>query len=245
MNPEGLTPEDRLTALEQGQQRIQEALDTLNRRLSSGDSLPPHFHKVDRVSQRDVQGGFDQNTTAPTYIEEEGRIAFQIADTSTTTVLRYLYAKLDRNWYGIPLYASATPPMGSAFQYNSGTVVAIASANTDTQVTGFTSGTLSGMSFASNQFTIALAGKYLAIWSASFSSGTANQNFEFGYMVNTTLQTKTVAHTKVTTASDKKSCSGQGILTLAVGDTVKLVVRNEDSAADPTIDHAQMTLIKI
>ena len=124
--------------------------------------------------------------------------------------------------------------------------VVVASANVHYSVTSsMTTGSLNGMTFQNNsELLISKAGKYLVTWSLALLAGN-NDHIEGAVMVNSTQQINTVNSAHTPGSGDQVGVSGTGILTLAVGDIVRLCVENEIDADDIVIHTANLTLIQI
>ena len=138
------------------------------------------------------------------------------------------------------------PPIyGSMYQEGLSTVISIATMNVDYDITGMGTGILKGMTFQNaKELLISSAGTYSAIFHVSFSDS-GSVHYEMAIMVNSTRDDKSVSHKTTVNSSDLATNAGASILTLAVGDIVKLVVRNSTNSNDPTISHAHLMLMKI
>jgi hypothetical protein len=90
------------------------------------------------------------------------------------------------------------------------------------------------------------AGRYVGIWSISFSASSANQEFEAGFWLNgENIEIGGWAQRKINTASDVGSFSANGIANLRKGDVVSLAIANLTSTANMIINHASFTLNRI
>jgi len=111
---------------------------------------------------------------------------------------------------------------------------------------GFTAGANLNVTFQnSSELKVTKAGKYHAQWSLSTEIGTANQDTEYGLSLNGAVQNNTVAHLHFQNINSELCASSGGILTLAVNDVVKFVLRNRSTANNIKMEHASLTLVRI
>lgn len=74
-------------------QRHNIVIETLDITPIKEAQLPPHFHKTDRISIRDLRDGFNVLTSTPTQVAEEGKCVLY------TTGGAYRVAfKVDQGW---------------------------------------------------------------------------------------------------------------------------------------------------
>lgn len=131
---------------------------------------------------------------------------------------------------------------GSMYQFNLGTVIAIASAGTYYTVTGMVTGLVKGFAFAASQLTCTKAGTYYINYFLSFSNMSGNLT-KTAIRNNNSVQESTVSRTLPGTAQD--FLSGGGIVTVVVGDVIELAISNETDADDPTVDYASVVIARI
>ncbi len=88
-----MTPEQ-LQQLSEEMMEIRQLAERALAAASAVKELPPHFHRVDRINQRDIAGGFTTMSATPTQVAEEGSLVFY------TTGGTYRGAvKLNQTWY--------------------------------------------------------------------------------------------------------------------------------------------------
>jgi len=137
---------------------------------------------------------------------------------------------------------------GNMYAYQAAITVTVAAADTWYEVTsGLTDGGQSdGVVFQnSHELKVNYGGKFLAVWSLSFSTASANQELMGGIGVNGTINTASVGESVDSTANDAMTTSGNIILNLSAGDLVSFFVHNETLSTDIVIEHATLTLIRI
>lgn len=111
---------------------------------------------------------------------------------------------------------------------------------------GLTGGLCNGFTFQNARELLAqVAGRYAATWSMSLSNSASDQTIEGLVMVNATGQERTSNATRAKENGVVYSVGGGGILTLRPGDVVKLAVENENAASTITVNHANLTLVRI
>lgn len=147
-------------------------------------------------------------------------------------------------WVDVDPNTLITRAWGSMYQDDVATVITVSATDTDYIITGMSQGVLNGTTFDNGQeLTITIAGVYKIDWSVSFRCASANQEIEGAVGVNGVREPATSSHQKVLTGSDDVTIGGTGLLNLAVSDLVQIVIRNETSAANVTIDHANLSLV--
>lgn len=135
---------------------------------------------------------------------------------------------------------------GSMYCHDAATVITVAATNTDYIVTGMSGGAESGCTFQTGREIKAVyAGKYLVTWSTSVKIGVSGQEVEAAVAINGVRQNNTSAHMTDANANQDSCMGGTGIITLAVNDLVQLVLRNETATNNVTVDHANLTLLRL
>ena len=89
------------------------------------------------------------------------------------------------------------------------------------------------------------AGSYSVFWSASATSATNNETFDFEIRKNATTVVGTKTRRKFGTATDFGSFSGLGIVDITNGDKISFALSNEDSSANITIRNLTIVLIRL
>lgn len=147
-------------------------------------------------------------------------------------------------WGGSEWLAGGIRSWGSMYQDDVATVITVSATNTDYIVTGMSQGVLNGMTLDNGrELTIVTPGVYKVDWSISIRCASANQEIEGAVGVNGTREPATSAHVKILTGSDDINMGGTGLLELSGSDLVQIVVRNETSTANITVDHANLSLV--
>jgi len=133
---------------------------------------------------------------------------------------------------------------GSIYQDDASTTITVGAINTDYIVTGMTAGVLGSMTLAETQeLVIEIAGVYKADWSLSNTTASANQEIEGAVGLNDARIASTSAHRKSLVGADTINMGGTGLLELDIGDLVQVVVRNETSASNIVVEHANLSLV--
>lgn len=121
--------------------------------------------------------------------------------------------------------------------------------NTPTTVACFDSTTngqlMSGFTYTTSSLTAKVAGKYLARWTTSFGSSTSNNKHHFWLAVSGVEEFNTESHCKPVNSTDVITCTGSGILTLAINNVVTLVVMDETAGETFTVFSANVNLQRI
>lgn len=73
-------------------------INKVGKEVGNRDFLPPHQHKTDRISIKDLIGGFPVVNSTPTSVAEEG--TFRIYESGST---HRLYIKVDQTWRWVAL----------------------------------------------------------------------------------------------------------------------------------------------
>lgn len=145
--------------------------------------------------------------------------------------------------------AAAFADRAYATMYNNDNPVTINVATTGTiyKVTNMASGNkVVGFEFSApnDELTCKSKGTYLAIWSLSLY-GAQGRDIEGIIGVNGAEQEDTGNHADMPQANARTSVGGQGLVQLAHDDTVQLYIHSHDTTGNITIEHANVTLVKI
>ncbi len=133
---------------------------------------------------------------------------------------------------------------GAMFQNNASTLITILATSTFVEIDGMSSGSLNGFTFQNgSELKTSQAGKYKVDWSITFTNGNI-VTFEGGVLVNGTVVNQTIASRQLG-ANDVGNMSGTGIVTLAVDDLLELGIANITNLNDPTIESANISLIRV
>ena len=89
------------------------------------------------------------------------------------------------------------------------------------------------------------AGEYLVTWSASATTATNNETFDYSICIGATPAAGTQVRRKFGTAADYGSMSGTAILTIADGDPVSFILHNDDSSGNTTIRNLTLVLDRL
>jgi len=150
-----------------------------------------------------------------------------------------MYFYYNSQWYpigGRGLYASA-------YTHNVSATLTLSVADTDRTIPGLTSGPAHNIVWTDNErFVVSVSALYVVKYSVSFSGAVANDEFETGVVVGSTLKENTTAHRKIGAAFDVGNMGGTGIVTAAAGDSIALVIRNHSNANDAVIEHVNFTI---
>jgi hypothetical protein len=168
-----------------------------------------------------------------------------LSDVSTTAEATgdVLY-KSAGDWIPIDPVSLIPKAWGSMYQDDTGTTITVSSASVDYIVTGMSEGILNGTTFQNGkELKITREGIYQVVWSVSYTTAGANQEIEGAVGVNGTRNPQTSAHKKITTATDTVSIGGTGLLLLIVDDLVQILLRNETSTTNISIEHANLSLV--
>lgn len=86
------------------------------------------------------------------------------------------------------------------------------------------------------------AGTYVINWGMSITSSNNNENISGAAMINNTEVHTSEGSAQCINFSKPVHVSGSGIVSLIVGDLVRLCVQNEDAAHNVTVYHANLTI---
>ncbi len=118
-------------------------------------------------------------------------------------------------------------------------------------------GKVHNCTFADPEITVTNAGTYLISYTLSAHIDAANQEVEFGIMIDSNatdgpahgaagVQNEGRSHVKFLVAGDKKHVSGVAFIQLAASKTVSIGAMNETSAADDvTVAHGKLTVTQV
>lgn len=135
---------------------------------------------------------------------------------------------------------------GSKYQHDTSTLITINTIGVAERVGGFTIGTLKNMlNVSDHSIKVVNPGFYLITWQISFTSAAANQEIEGGVGIAGFFNTQATAHRKIGTGTDTGSMSGTCILNLSQNTEISLMVLNETSTNNITIEHANFTCAQI
>jgi hypothetical protein len=157
--------------------------------------------------------------------------------------------RMNREIQNFKLFEVSRPPIyGSMYGDDISVSVVISVAGNYYPVnSGISGGACSHMVFQNaREIKCQIAGKYKADRSLTVKivSG-ANSHIEGAVMINSTEQLNTVNTTHLQNSNDEQSVGGTGIITLAVGDVVKLCIENETDTSNVIVDHVNMTLVRL
>lgn len=140
------------------------------------------------------------------------------------------------------------PAYGSMWANNISQTVVIAVANTYYAVNaGLTAGLMTiAFNFVNNStLQCETLGTYLVNYATSLNCAFVNQDIEAGVMINSVIQPNTTNHHSTSAVSKDIMVAGTGIIELEEGDLVQLAVNNNTAIHDITVEHMNMTLVKI
>ena len=143
--------------------------------------------------------------------------------------------------------ALADRAYGNLYQDNASTLISIASSGVNYIVTGFTACPhLRGLSSSgTSAMTCNNPGLYYITWNLSFKAQSNNQGIEGSIGINQVRQSEGAAHIVPTTANQELEIAGSGCLRMARNDYIHLFVKNHDGTGDVTVEHANLTIVKI
>lgn len=144
---------------------------------------------------------------------------------------------------------SLGPCHGSMYQYELGTIITISASGTYYPITTMTAGLLKGITFASDQLTVAkgASGRYKVEIEVSLEragGGGGSALYEIALLVNSTVHQPSAAHASCNGALHS-NIHGSGFVDLAVGDVLELGINNHTSTTNADIEHASLTLLRI
>lgn len=136
---------------------------------------------------------------------------------------------------------------GSMYNNDAPVTINVATTGTMYQVTNMTAGTyLEGFTFAAadDELTCKSPGAYLVVWSMSMY-GAQGRDIEGLIGIDDAAQGETGCHSDMPIANARTSIGGQGIIRLNRGSTVQLLLHSHDTTGNITVEHANVTLLKI
>lgn len=151
-------------------------------------------------------------------------------------------------WTKINFDSSAIQSFGEAYIDDGSTTATTTTTHVAVPVTsGLTVGSCRNFTFQNNsELRCDRGGIYHATWSMSLRSNVGDNTIEGKLMVNAAAMDNTGNATRAKENGVDYSVSGNGILTLALNDIVRLAVETEMIAATTiTINHATLTLVQI
>lgn len=92
---------------------------------------------------------------------------------------------------------------------------------------------------------IGSAGQYLMLWSASATSASNNETFDFAIHVGAIHQDSTNSRRKFGTAGDVGNMFGTSLITIADGDKVSFMITNNDSAGNITLRNLTLIVTRL
>lgn len=118
--------------------------------------------------------------------------------------------------------------------------------NVWSEIGNFTTGNLSGWTFSSSALTATSGseGTYVIIYSISFSGG-GNDDHEIAISKNDVIQNNLLIGRMIGLQGDIGNAGGVGMLTISSNDVIKLEIQNKSASANPTIEHANVTIIRL
>lgn len=149
----------------------------------------------------------------------------------------------NQNAFPVP----ATSRYGHIYAHNVTGTVVVASADVQYPVSGsFRSGLLSGFTF-SNAMHLkpTVAGRYLATYSISVYSASANQEIESALMYNSVFQSGSSAHVEGTGANKPHDLSGSMIIDMAANSILGLSVANHTGGNNLVMQHGNLSVLLI
>jgi hypothetical protein len=149
---------------------------------------------------------------------------------------------------GVPSWQTVS--YGHMYIYNLGTgstTVTVSAVDTYYQIpSGVTGGVTNGFTFQNaRELKNTYAADYLVDWSLNVQCSVATQTLEGTVMVNGVANTTISGHSNVSTSTQPVVMTGNGILTLAVGDLVSMAVLNHSATNNITINHLTLTISRI
>jgi hypothetical protein len=125
--------------------------------------------------------------------------------------------------------------------------VALTGPGTYDVVDGFSTGVVSGVTFASDTLTVAagFGGLWLVQYTLTIQPDGAADVMETVVLRNDAAQTKCKAAMELINADRGGNLGGQCILPLADGDTIKLGLENESATDDAKVHHANVTMTRL
>lgn len=147
-----------------------------------------------------------------------------------------------RNWlHEIYKHITRQQPYGGFYQYELGTVIAVASSGVYYLVTGNSAGLLNDVSYASNALTVTYSGKYLVFTSTTISDGGGTE-FETAIFIDGVKNETSAAHAG-TTGSLNSCIAANAIIDIDAGSVIDLRITNHTNVSDPIIRHCTVSLV--
>lgn len=136
---------------------------------------------------------------------------------------------------------------GHMYAHNVTGTVVVASADVEYPVSGsFRAGLLSGFTFSNTMhLKPTTAGRYLATYSISVQSASANQEIESSLMYNSVMQSGSTAHTEATGANKAHALSGSMIIDMTANSILGLAVANHTGGNNLIMEHGNLTVFLI
>ncbi len=132
---------------------------------------------------------------------------------------------------------------GEMYIYDSTTATTFASLGVYYNITqGMTQGQLSGFTYSNGVLTVPKTGYYRCDHSISFS-GTPNNEYHSAVGVNGVRQTNCHTARSLGATGDVGNVGVTCLLSLSSGDKITIMMENEDTSGDPTIQDANINCI--
>lgn len=136
---------------------------------------------------------------------------------------------------------------GTMYIDNATITITIGAANTDYQVTGYTSGVLNNISFSSNNLVVSKTARFIVNWSLCFINSTATARNMIASIyagpVGTPVRIASSSAQIITSSTSIiYSFSGNSTLSLSANDVVQLRIRNVSNANNITVKNSNVTL---
>jgi hypothetical protein len=139
------------------------------------------------------------------------------------------------------------PPRGHAYGDDMAQTISITTPATPTDLDGLTADLADkGFEFIdTSTYEAHSPGRYVIIYSISFSAASGSQHIEFSVAKNDIWLDEATSHIYVPNPNIELCVGGNIILDLVRDDTVKLQVQNETSSADVVLEHVNFMIYRI
>lgn len=104
--------------------------------------------------------------------------------------------------------------------------------------------TLNGFSFSNGSLISQVTGLYQSNYCISGTTGNSNR-YHFALAINEVIQLNTEQHSRTTSGGDSREACGTGFISLTEGQYVTLMVLNDDTANDISINSVNVNLMRI
>lgn len=130
---------------------------------------------------------------------------------------------------------------------NTSTTITVSSANVWYEITSNMSGGVMNNARIDGGHYIKIGsnGRYLIVWSLAMKTASANQELAGTIMVNNVANETVHGHSTVIASAKSSTASANAILNLTTRDEISLAVQNHTAGTNITVEHSQLSLLRI